>query len=255
MSKRSASDLVLQRLSASDEAASLALVTKLCRQCQEFRLWLWNDFVRSPEVRKEFARVVDDAEAALPASFIELTGESRSWREERRRLRENISTHPFGGLSRSEVEILIRRYQAGNIDLGTFLLTHEWREEGKESPALAWAGLAFLDSLLPGRSWRAHSHLAKTFTLLRRFDQKAKRRALFSPSDWWKARLLFYLLRNPRGSYRTRELRAHLKGLGVEVSAKDIRRFCTRHGIRRDERAGRPRKSTKPGAGVGLDPR
>lgn len=122
-------------------------------------------------------------------------------------------------------------------------------------PALAWAGLAFLDSLLPGRSWRAHSHLAKTFTLLPRFDQKAKRRALFSPSDWWKARLLFYLLRKPvwiqphartaRASQRPR-CRGQHEGHPAFLYPKRIRR---------DERSGRPRKLTKPGAGVSLDPR
>lgn len=242
MTKLTATDPVLQRLSVSNEAASIAMVTWLCRQCPEFRAWLWSDFARSPEVRKEFAQVVDDTGAVLPGCFIELTDEARSWREEKRRLRENIPGRPFGGLSRPEVEILIRRYQAGGIDLGTFLLTHDWRDAGKSSPALAWAGLAFLDSLLPSRDWRVHSHLAKAFTFLGRFDQKAKRRASFSPSDRWKARVLFYLLRHPRPSYRTRELRMHLKTLGVEVGTKDIRRFCTRHGIRRDERAGRPRK-------------
>lgn len=241
MSKRLSTEPVLQRLSASNEGASLALVTDLCRQCPELRLWLWSDFARSQEVQREFARLVDDPEAALPSSFSDLTAEGRPWREEQRLIRETVSARSFGGLSRSEVEILIRRYQAGNIDLGTFLLTHDW-EAGKASPSLTWAGLAFLDSLLPNRNWRVHSHLGKTFTFLRRFGSEAKRRASFSPSDWWKARVLFYLLRHPRASYRTRELRAHLKTLGVEVSTKDIRRFCTRHGIRRDERAGRPRK-------------
>lgn len=48
-------------------------------------------------------------------------------------------------------------------------------------------------------------------------------------------------LRHPRKSYRTRELRAHLSALGLEVGTKDIRRFCTRHNILRDIRAGRPR--------------
>lgn len=246
MSKLAAQNPVLQRLSASNETASLALFIWLCRQCPDLRLWLSGDFASSAVVRKEFECAIDDPAAPLPRHFIELSGESRSWREEQRRLRANIPTHPFGGLSRRQVEILIRQYQAGNIDLGTFLLTHDWRESGEKSPALAWAGLAFLDSLLPSRNWRVHSHLAKTFTFLRQYGKKAKRRASFSPSDWWKARLLLYLMRHPQESYRTRELRAHLKTLGIEVSTKDIRRFCTRHSIRRDERAGRPRTVARP---------
>jgi hypothetical protein len=45
----------------------------------------------------------------------------------------------------------------------------------------------------------------------------------------------------PREAYRTREVRAHLATLGLRISSLDFRRFCKRHGIRRDERAGRPR--------------
>lgn len=244
MSKLTTSDPVLQRLSATNESASLALVVYLCRKSPELRRWLWGDFAQSSKVRKDFARLVKDPALPLPTCFIELSEENHSWRKEQRRLRESISIRAFGGLSRPEVEILIRRYQAGNIDLGTFLLTHDWREAGQGSPALAWAGLAFLDSLLPGRDWRVHAHLARTFTFLRHFEKKTKRRAMFSPSDWWKVRVLFYLLRHPQASYRTRELCAHLKSLGLEVSTKDIRRFCSRHGIKRDERAGRPRRLT-----------
>ena len=41
--------------------------------------------------------------------------------------------------------------------------------------------------------------------------------------------------------YRTRDVRAHLETLRLQISSLDFRRFCKRHGIRRDERAGRPR--------------
>jgi hypothetical protein len=49
------------------------------------------------------------------------------------------------------------------------------------------------------------------------------------------------MLRHSREAYRTREVRAHLETLGLRISSLDFRRFCKRHGIRRDERAGRPR--------------
>ena len=42
----------------------------------------------------------------------------------------------------------------------------------------------------------------------------------------------------------TREVRAHLETLRLQISSQDFRRFCKRHGIRRDERAGRPRIHT-----------
>jgi len=239
------SDPLLDRLSASDEAASLALLTHLCRQCPALRRWLWNDFARGPQIRKEFARVVDDAAQSPPARLIDLSDDGGPWREELRRLREELPTRPFGGLSLREVEILIRRYQAGSIDLGTFLLVRDWQKPGSASPALIWAGVQFLDALLPSHDWRLHSQLANAFTFLRRFGEKTKRRASFSPSDWWKAQVLFYILRNPCPAYRTRDLRAHVASLGVRVSTKDMRRFCGRHGIRRDVRAGRPPKTER----------
>jgi hypothetical protein len=55
---------------------------------------------------------------------------------------------------------------------------------------------------------------------------------------------LLYILRHPAPHYRTRELQAHLAGLGLKVAARDIRRFCANAGIKRDVRAGRPNGST-----------
>ena len=238
----SENDPLLRRLSATDEAASLALLMHLCRQCPALHSWLSDEFARDGKVRRNFARTVVDATQALPSRFIDLSDDGSAWREEQRRLREELPTHPFGGLSLREIELLIRRYQAGRIDVGTFLLTRDWSKPGEASPALIWAGVQFLDSLLGSRDWRLHSHLANAFTFLGRFGGKGKRRSAFSPRDWWRAQVLFYILRHPRPAYRTRDLRAHLAALGVEVSTREMRRFCSRHGIRRDERAGRPRK-------------
>ena len=50
--------------------------------------------------------------------------------------------------------------------------------------------------------------------------------------------------RGPARIAVTRDVRAHLAGLGLRISTLDFRRFCKRHGIRRDERAGRPRIHT-----------
>lgn len=237
----SENDPLLRRLSASDETASLALVVELCRQCPALRLWLWYDFVRDPKLRQRLGAVVDDAAQSPPSRFIDLSDDGGSWREEQKRLRAELPTRPFGGLSLRQVETLLRRFQAGGIDLGTFVLARDWREAGRASPAQIWAGVQFLDALLPARDWRLHRNLADAFTFLRRFGKKSKRRASFSPADWWKAQTLFYMLRHPRPAYRTRELRAQLATLGVEVSTKDMRRFCARHGIAKDVRAGRPR--------------
>jgi hypothetical protein len=71
--------------------------------------------------------------------------------------------------------------------------------------------------------------------------QPGRLRTAFGYADWWKLHALVYMLRHPREAYRTRDVRAHLATLGLQISTLDFRRFCKRSGIRRDERAGRPR--------------
>jgi hypothetical protein len=105
-----------------------------------------------------------------------------------------------------------------------------------------WAGLAFLESVLPSGRRRLLRHLDDALAFVKRYENKANRRTAVGYADWWKLQTALYILRNPRPSYRTREVRAHLAQLGLRISALDFRRFCKRHGIRRDMRAGRPRK-------------
>jgi hypothetical protein len=180
-------------------------------------------------------------------SLAELTGEGHAWREEQRRLRTELPrlARPYGGLTWAEMEKLVRRYQAGALDLGTFLLAHEWRGTGgagKASPALLRSAGAFLDAVVHGGERRVLTHFAKALNLLDHSDGNARRGTALGYQERWKLHALFYMLRHPRASYRTRELRAHLAARGLKISMKDIRRFCTRHGIRRDMRAGRPRE-------------
>lgn len=235
-------DPLLSRLAATDDAASLAILTQLCRQSPRLRHWLWEDFGADPAIRKRFAGLVADGAQSPPLRFADLTEDNGSWQKERRALREQMPTRPYGGLSYGEVETLIREYQASGIDLGIFLLARDWREAGKASPAMLWAGLQFLDSTFPGRQWRSVKQLGKAFTFLRRYENKAKRRTVVGYAGWWKVQVLFYLLGHPRASYRTRDLGAHLAAVGLRVGTKDLRRFCARHGIAKDIRAGRPRK-------------
>jgi len=72
--------------------------------------------------------------------------------------------------------------------------------------------------------------------------QPDRLRVAFGYADWWKLHALLFMLRYPRPAYRTRDVRAHLATLDLKISSLDFRRFCKRHGILRDERAGRPRK-------------
>lgn len=225
----------------TDETATVALLVTLCRQSPELRHWLWEDFARNATVRARFAKLIAGAELPRVGGFRDLTPDARARREEARQLREQIPARRYGGLTWHEVATLVRHYQAGTVDLGVFLLTHAWQTAGRATPALMWAGIEFLELTVPTGRRRPLKHLNKALAFLASYRATPLRRAAFGYADWWKLHALFYILRHPRDSYRTRDLRAHLAGLGLDIEAKDIRRFCTRHGIRRDMRAGRPR--------------
>lgn len=236
-----ARDPLLSRLTATDDVACVALLAQLCRRSPQFAHWLAEDFGRDAAVRKRFAQLAADPAKVLPRRLADFTDDTSAWRSVQRTLRAQLPAKPYGGLAYSEVETLIRHYQAGGIDLGIFLLAQNW---DSASPASLWAGLHLLESSMPGRQWRMLKQLGKAFTFLRRYESKTKRRAVVGYSDWWKVQLLCHLLRHPREAYRTRDLIGHLAAQGIDVSTKDIRRFCTRHRIRRDMRAGRPRART-----------
>ncbi|MDB6168274.1 MAG: hypothetical protein JWM88_1138 [Verrucomicrobia bacterium] len=245
----SSDDSLLRRLVAhNDESATVAQFVELCRQSPELRHWLWEDFGRDAKVRAAVAEMIADASGTPAETFAELTNDAGTWREVRRQLKAQMPAQLYGGLTWAEVVHLVRRYQAGTVDLGVFLLAHDWRKVGKPSPLLTWAGVEFLQWTLPKGRRRPLKHLNKALALLGRYESKTKRRASLGYSDRWKLHALFYMLRHPRESYRTRELRAHLATLKLNVGTKDIRRFCTRHSIRRDVRAGRPRTRSLPQA-------
>ncbi|MDE3084202.1 MAG: hypothetical protein KGJ37_03145 [Verrucomicrobiota bacterium] len=242
-----ATESLFRQLIEDEDSATLALFRQLCRRSSTLRRWLWEDFVREKKVRSGFAQFIKNSAPLSNGAHwaAELNGEDRAWREERRRLRQQMphAARPYGGLSRSEMEKLVRQYQAGTVDVGVFLLAHDWRKaaaKAKDSSVLVRSAVEFVDAIVNSGQVRLLKHLAKALRSLKDCPPKTQRQAAFGYLDWWKLHVLFYMLRHPRPSYRTRELRAHLATLGLEVGAKDIRRFCTRHGIRRDMRAGRP---------------
>ncbi len=238
---------LLRRLAEnSNESATVAMLIQLCRESPQLRHWLWEDFGREAKVREDFAEIVGNPAAPSVGRFIELTEDGPAWLEERQRLREQMPAGIYGGLKWGEVTRLIRHFQAGTIDLGVFLLAHSWRKDGKASPLLRWAGLEFLERVLPSGRRRLLVHLERALAFVNGYKNKANRRAMLGPADRWKMHVLFYMLRHPAASYRTRDLCAHVKTLGMTVSAREMRRFCVRHHIRRDMRAGRPPR--KPGA-------
>jgi hypothetical protein len=226
----------------SDESATIAMLIQLCRESRELRHWLWEEFGRDAKVREDFSKIVGNPAVPPVRRFIELTSSGPVWLEECRLLREQFPARIYGGLTWNEVMQLVRHYQAGTIDLGVFLLVDQWQKAGKSSPALKWAGTEFLEGVIPSGRRRLLRHLEKALAFLKGYKNKAKRRAMLGYGDRWKMHVMLHILRHPSGCYRTRELCAHLATLGFKISAKDMRRFCARHGIRRDMRPGRPPK-------------
>ncbi|MEX2045337.1 MAG: hypothetical protein WD941_08290 [Opitutus sp.] len=241
--------------------AFVRMLADMCRQFPDLRTWLMEDFVRDPNTRANFLAVVERGDLDGDANsdgFAALAGELDGWAQEKRRLKAQLPAHavrPFGGLTWDEMESLVRRYQARTIGLNIFLLARDWRRAGapaKASPKLLRSGAEFLDRVIRHSDTRSLAHLGKAVALLST-AKPGRLRTTFGYSDWWKLHALLFMLRHPREAYRTREVRAHLASFGLRISSLDFRRFCKRHGIRRDERAGRPRKLAAASARLRLD--
>ena len=237
------------RASERRSRAFLRLLASMCRQFPDLRMWLMEDFAQDGETRANFVALVERGDLngeAMSNGFAELAGELDGWLEEKRRMKAALpaqASRPFGGLTWEEMEVLVRRYEARTLSLNVFLLARDWRKGGeaaKASPKLLQAGADLLDTAIRSGDKRLLVELGNAVELLAGLDPRRLRTA-FGYADWWKLHTLVYILRHPREAYRTREVRAHLETLGLRISSLDFRRFCKRHGIRRDERAGRPR--------------
>lgn len=238
------------RASERRSRAFLRLLVSMCRQYPDLRTWLLEDFGRDADTRANFLSLVERGDLnaeAMSNGFAELAGELDGWLEEKRRMKAQLparATRPFGGLTWDEMEALVRRYEARTLGLNVFLLARDWRKAGeaaKASPKLLRAGADLLDTAIRSGETRQLTELGYAVKLLAGLDPHRLRTA-FGYADWWKLHALVYMLRHPREAYRTREVRAHLATLGLRISSLDFRRLCKRHGIRRDKRAGRPRK-------------
>lgn len=238
-----AQGLLRRLIVETDESATVKLFVQLCRRSAALRQWLWEDFARDPAARSRFARLLKGAKAVAVERVSQLTADETPREEELRQLRAKFSDRIYGGLNWREVEALVGQFRAGRADLAAYLLALQWRRAGAaalDSPQLLRCAAAFLDPALRTGDRHRLNQLRTAVALVAASISPRKRRTAIGYSEWWKLQLVSYLLRNPRPSYRTRELHAHLVELGLKVSAKDIRRFCARHGISRDMRAGRP---------------
>lgn len=247
--KAKSADALVAKLLESEGSANAATFLRLCRQWPELRTWLVGSFARSPAVREKFEQVVD-RKIPPPRNrgrwLAEMDGDDSAYHREMEHLRQHMFPRGpgvCGGLTWVKIQELIRRHQSGTLDLGAFMLAREWRKAGDaalSSFRLQRSAAVFVDAVVRTGRPRLLRHFAKALRLLKECDTKSKRRALLG-HDWWKLNVLIYMHRHPCDGYRTRDLRAHLATLGLNVTTKAIRRFCNHHGIRRDERAGRPR--------------
>jgi hypothetical protein len=235
-----------QQLTENDATATAALFRELCLTSPALQHWLWNDFAGEAHVRETFKQALKDQSAGRQWDSA-LAGQSEAWLVEQRRLRESMpEAVTYGGLTRIQVEQLIRYYQAaGSVDLGAFLLAQHWRNnQRKGSATLIRATMSFLDAIVKSGRVALLNDFAKALSYLETFKNKAKRASTVGYQDWWKLNLSLYLLQNPRKAYRMRDVTAHLKTLGLKIDLRQIQRFCIQHGIARDTSAGRPRRQT-----------
>ena len=181
---------------------------------------------------------------AAPRRIAELSAPDTGRATELAALRRQFPGRIYGGRTWHEIEAVVAQLRAGRADLGAFLLALQWHRAGakaRHSAILLRAAATFLEDVLTQGHRSRLAQLGAAAELVRTGTRPATRRTSVAFGDWWKLQLLLHLLRNPRPSYRTREMHAHLAAAGLRVDPREIRRFCIRHGIARDVRGGRPR--------------
>ena len=229
--------------------AFLHTLVETCREWPELKKWLCEDFVSNGKTRENFLKMVDAPSLpADPAVFglAEMAEEARGWRKEKARMQAGTGASApriYGGRTWSEMEQYAYRYEAGVSEMGVSVLARHWRKTGpraRYAPELQRAGAELLDAVIHRGKPELLAKLGRAVAILNP-KKRANLKALLGRADWWKLQACLYILRNPQSSYRTRDVRTHLARLGIDISSLDFRRFCKRHGICRDVRAGRPR--------------
>lgn len=242
--ERNEDPLLRQLLSETEEAATTSLFIDLCHSSPPLRRWLWSEFARDESTRAGFAARLKRSGDVAPRRVAELAEADAGRAAELAQLKQRVSARIYGGRTWSEIESIVAQLRAGRADLGAFLLALQWRRAGKtahRSAVLLRAAAAYVDAVLRGGQRTRLAQLGTALDLVLAGSAPETRRTSVAFGDWWKLQLLLHILRNPSTSYRTRELHAYLSSLGLRIDPREIRRFCTRHGIARDVRGGRPK--------------
>ncbi|MDR2982784.1 MAG: hypothetical protein LBV12_11120 [Puniceicoccales bacterium] len=245
------SDAIFTTLSDTQESAAVALFFSLLRNTPGLRQWLrivYSDpdaldnvqgYV-SGKLKPPPHRTGHSLLAWLASPDLEILDEI-----DRNEHTENKHARRYGGLTRSQVILYIRKYQAGKIDIAAFLTATAWRQVlPNHTPAnILKIGELFLRSSITEDRPHLIRQLARAADFFHEKPVGTLTREKYGYANWWKLVLLHYILNNPKPKYCTREFRQYLMSQKLPVEEKDIRRFCLQHGIDRDKRPGRP-KST-----------
>lgn len=235
---------LLHELRLHDDASELRHFAEVCRSSLRVRTWLFSRFAREPETQAAFrAFLKNPARTANGLWSPVLSREVDS-------APERINEGPFGGLSEAAIWSLIQQLQVGRIDIMTFILVRIWRQlaaQSRPAPAALWrATLEHWREIVSSPDDRAARDLARAVAFFA--DQPANAQI---GDDSWKVHILLYILDHPQPSYRVGELfdglpakfrRTRANG-NAFVEKREVRKFCEQHGVRRDTRAGRPRRS------------
>jgi hypothetical protein len=234
---------MLDELMLPDDIAELRQFVELCRKSLAIRSWLFARFANEATTRSAFRKALTS---------------TAPHRETRRLWSPNITSmvlghcqtsasqeRPYGGLSKTRILALIIQYQYEQLDLKTFLLVRVWMRfiaTGKtEYPvSLVRVTVKHWKSMIGEPSGHL---LREASTAVSFFHARSKRtigEADFGHNNSWKIHLLLHILDCPRANYRVVELQAGLPAKYQHVEQRLIRRFCQRHGIRRDTKPGRP---------------
>lgn len=242
---------LLHELSLHDDASELRHFAEVCRRSPRVRTWLFSRFANERETRAKFRNFLNDPTASPEGLWSPLLE-----REVVSQPPQVPSTDgPYGGLSEAAVWALIQLYQAGRINVLTFLLVRVWRQlaaENRPPPPALWRATLEHWAALIGEG---DGHLLRDLRLAVTFFQERPddfTGGSDSDQDSWKVHLLLHILDHPQPCYRVGDLYAALpekfrrsrRNGNPFVVLREIRRFCEKHGIRRDQRAGR-RPSSK----------
>ena len=232
---------LLRELTLPDEAAELQLLIDLCRRSLRVRSWLFGRFAHEPATRAAFRASLADPtlsnewlwpralrNALLPESGHPAPGEG-----------------PHGGLSEMQVLALIKGYQAGLLDVTAFVLARLWRQflrsDRKDVPlALQLASARHWGAMANDDSGRMVRDLSKVLRFFRERSGRTVGEEDFGHANSWKIHVLVHILDHPRPSYKADDLHRSLPTKYRHVARRELHRFCRRHGIRRDQRPGRP---------------